>query len=160
MATEIERKFLVFADLLPPLENGRRIKQGYIATGSFNSVRSRIKGEQGFLTIKGASDDGGLSRAEFEYEIPLEDAHHIIDHICDGGTVDKTRYEIPLGTMVWELDVFSGANEGLVMAEVELPDVTTPVELPPWIKKEVTGDVRYYNSRLAVNPWSEWPDRD
>jgi adenylate cyclase len=153
---EIERKFLVHTGLLPDLGDGTYIKQGYIDTGSMVSVRSRIKGSQGFLTLKGASTDDGLSRSEFEYEIPLEDAHQIIDELCRAGTIEKTRYEIVSQNMTWELDVFSGANSGLVMVEIEVPEVSTKIVRPEWVGRELTGDVRYYNMNLATNPWPNW----
>lgn len=158
MGIEIERKYLVEPELLPELTGGKLVKQGYIATESFNSVRARIKGGQGYLTIKGPSSEDGLSRSEYEYEIPLADAHHIINEICDGGIVEKTRYELQVGFFLWEVDVFSGTNEGLVMAEVELPDVSAVPELPAWACRELTGDVRYYNMNLARHPRPERTD--
>lgn len=156
MATEIERKFLVDAHRLPSLPIGQMVKQGYIRTESFISVRARIKGLQGFLTVKGPSSEDGLSRLEYEYPIPLDDAHSIIDNFCDGGIVEKTRYEIPYGGWIWEVDFFTGANSGLIMAEVELTASDLIIQIPDWAIQEVTGDIRYYNLRLAESPWSEW----
>ena len=159
MGTEIERKYLVISGKLPELGHGRLLRQGYVKTGSFVSVRAGIRGDAAFLTLKGPSSEDGLSRREFEYEIPVGDAHQIIAELCDGGTVEKTRYEVPVGGLIWEVDVFGGANRGLVMAEVELPDADTVPELPDWAGEELTGDARYYNMNLAVHPWSEWKDR-
>ncbi len=156
MGVEIERKFLVDTGWLPELPDGHLMKQGYIRTGSFTSVRARIKGSSGYLTLKGKSSDDGLSRSEFEYEIPLTDAQDIIDELCNGGTVEKTRYELKIGKFLWELDIFSGANLGLVLAEVELPDLEASVQMPEWAIEEVTGDVRYYNLNLATSPWPNW----
>ncbi|MDF1567560.1 MAG: CYTH domain-containing protein [Spirochaetaceae bacterium] len=156
MATEIERKFLVDAQRLPSLPTGLQMKQGYIRTESFTSVRARIKGPQGFLTVKGPSSEDGLSRLEYEYPIPLDDAHSIIDNLCDGGIVEKTRYEIPFGGWNWEVDFFTGANSGLIIAEVELTASDSKIQIPDWAVQEVTGDIRYYNLRLAEFPWSEW----
>jgi adenylate cyclase len=156
MAIEIERKFLVDAHRLPSLPPGHLVKQGYIRTESFISVRARIKGLQGFLTVKGPSSEDGLSRLEYEYPIPLDDAHSIIDNLCDGGIVEKTRYEIPYGGWIWEVDVFTGSNRGLIIAEVELTASDLKIQIPDWAIQEITGDIRYYNLRLAESPWSEW----
>ena len=156
MGKEIERKYLVNTEKLPALGEGSLIRQGYIATGSHTSVRARIKGDSAYLTLKGPSTPDGLSRQEFEYGIPPDDAHRIIDELCDGGIVEKTRYEVPVGNLVWEVDVFSGTNRGLVMAEVELPDIMTVPDIPDWAGAELTGDARYYNMNLATHPWPEW----
>lgn len=156
MATEIERKFLVDDRLLPPLPTGQLVKQGYIRTKSLATVRVRIKGRQSFITIKAPSSEDGLSRLEYEYPIPLDDAHSIIGNLCDGGIVEKTRYEIPYGGWVWEIDIFTGANSGLIIAEVELTASDSIFDIPEWAIQEVTGDIRYYNLRLAHSPWSDW----
>jgi len=156
MATEIERKFLVDAHRLPPLPTGQMVKQGYIRTESSVSVRARIKGSHGYLTVKGPSSEDGLSRLEYDYPIPLDDAHSIIDNLCDGGIVEKTRYELPFGGWNWEVDFFTGANSGLIIAEVELTASDSKIHIPGWAIQEVTGDIRYYNLRLAESPWPEW----
>ena len=156
MAKEIERKFLV--DLneveLPP--NGRVIKQGYfpIADHFRTDVRVRISDDKAFLTIKGANV--GAVRPEYEYPIPRNDALEMLHDLCQKPFIDKTRYEIPVGTHVWEVDIFHGENEGLVLAEVELADESEQFDLPDWAREEVTDDSRYYNANLLGNPFSKW----
>ncbi len=153
---EIERKYLVVADNLPELDAGKPIRQGYVKTESAAAVRVRIKGGKGYLTIKGPASGNYQGRPEFEYEISAEEAGTIIDDICDGGTVEKTRYEVYYDGFLWELDFFGGRNMGLILAEVELPDFDTVPALADWVGREVTGDLRYYNMNLAVNPWPSW----
>lgn len=154
MGIEIERKFLVDRDALPPLESGKYISQGYIATQSNTTVRARIKGEMGYLTLKG--ENTGISRSEFEYEIPVEDAREIIASLCNGKVVEKTRYEIHVGNHIWEVDIFHGDNDGLVVAEIELSHEEEHFELPEWTTKEVSGQPQYYNSSLLNYPYSNW----
>lgn len=154
MAIEIERKFLVKTNEIPVLNDGQLISQGYIASADKTTVRVRVKGDKGFITLKGATV--GLSRLEYEYEIPVTDAIEMIDTLCLGQTVSKTRYELPVGGHVWELDVFHGDNQGLVVAEVELVDESEQPELPIWVGEEVTGQVKYYNSQLLQQPYSQW----
>lgn len=156
MAQEIERKFLVDRDLVSLPDNGQRIVQGYIKTRSKTAVRVRIKGGRGFLTIKG--ENRGAVRAEFEYEIPLDDAEAMLEDLCARPILEKTRYEISVGAHIWELDVFAGENEGLWVAEVELASESESFEKPDWVGPEVTGDVRYYNSSLIEHPYKDWPD--
>ena len=156
MGVEIERKFLVKRERLPELTGGTPVKQGYLPTDGLVSVRPRVKGGAGFLTVKGPSTEDGLSRAEFEYPIPLEDAEAMLDGLCADRTVMKTRYEIVVGGRLWEIDVFGGANEGLIIAEVELDRADEDIDLPEWAGTEVTGDVRFFNQRLADRPWPEW----
>lgn len=156
MAQEIERKFLADPEYAAELVGGTRIKQGYIDTVGLNTVRARIKGDRAYLTVKGQPTDDGLSRSEFEYEIPLDDAEQIIRELCGDRIIDKTRFEIRHADNVWELDVFHGDNTGLVIAEIELTAPDDRVEIPDWILKEVTGDIRYYNSRLTEFPWLSW----
>jgi CYTH domain-containing protein len=156
MQLEIERKFLVKPGHQENLVHGTLVRQGYLETTGSSTVRVRIKGDKGFLTIKGPSDLGGLVRSEFEYEIPLTDAHTMIDTLCGVRVLEKTRYFVPLGRHTWEVDVFHGLNSGLVMAEVEMSSVDDAVELPEWLDAEVTGDPRYYNSSLVQNPWTAW----
>ncbi|OUR67511.1 adenylate cyclase [Cycloclasticus sp. 46_83_sub15_T18] len=156
MAVEIERKFLVdFSNIVLP-GNGVLIKQGYLPLASETKtvVRVRIKAERAYLTVKGANV--GASRAEFEYQIPLADAEEMLANLCDKPLVEKTRYELMVEGHCWELDVFVGDNEGLVVAEVELAAETESFVLPSWVEKEVTGDPRYYNSSLLALPYKLW----
>ena len=155
---EIERKFLVRGDDYKRCAHkSYRIRQGYISSGQGRTVRVRIRDNQGFLTIKGPSLDGGLSRYEFEKEITLDEAEHLMQ-LCEPGTIDKTRYLVKSGRHVFEVDEFYGDNEGLVMAEVELSSADELFEKPDFIEKEVTGDHRYYNSHLRKNPYKLWKE--
>ncbi len=154
MGQEIERKFLVDRDAIPLPQAGQRITQGYIPTTTKTAVRVRIKGEQAFLTLKGANR--GAVRSEFEYPVPLEDAEAMLAELCEGPMIDKIRYEIVVGEHCWEVDFFSGDNEGLVVAEVELASEEEPFEKPQWVTEEVTGDPRYYNANLIRHPYREW----
>jgi len=154
MPKEIERKFLVNPNFIKQLNNGIQISQGYIQTVDKTAVRARVKGERAFLTIKGESK--GMTCSEFEYEIPVQDANDMIEELCSGHTVDKMRYEINHEEHLWEVDVFYGENEGLVVAEVELLSETENVVIPKWITEEVTGQAKYFNSALLVNPYSQW----
>lgn len=154
MAVEIERKYLVDKKLLPNLENGYKIKQGYITTEKIAVVRVRVKNDKAYLTIKGESS--GISRLEFEYEIPLIDANEMLDKLCLESIIDKTRYLIEYKNHTWELDIFHGLNDGLIVAEVELNDENEDIELPNWIREEVSNDTRYYNSNLMSFPYSKW----
>lgn len=155
MGIEIERKFLVDKEKWAVLSQPEplEVMQGYISTGAGNSVRVRVTGDQAFLTVKGASN--GLSRLEFEYPIPLADARQMIQAMC-GSRITKLRYHIPFGRHLWEVDVFLGDNEGLIVAEVELASETETPELPAWLGKEVTSEERYYNVRLADFPFRDW----
>jgi len=150
---EIERKFLVDTALLKPLANGTKIRQGYLSVDPERVVRVRIADERAFLTIKGKSK--GIVRTELEYEIPKNEAEVLIK-MCHDFPVEKTRYKENIGDIIWEIDVFEGANEGLVMAEVELADENQKVDLPEWLGDEVSFDSRYYNSWLSKNPFSKW----
>jgi adenylate cyclase len=155
MAQEIERKFLVdVTQWSPNPAGGVRYRQGYLATDPDRVVRVRIAGTKAFLTIKGRT--AGITRLEFEYPIPREDAGVILDSLCLLPLVEKTRYREPFGGHVFEVDVFEGANAGLVLAEVELPSADTKVALPPWVGREVSDDARYFNSNLIRNPYSGW----
>lgn len=154
MALEIERKFLVLPERLPLLPEGTRICQGYIPTLNRTTVRVRLSGTRAFLTLKGPSS--GLSRSEFEYEIPALDAEQMIDQLCAGGTVDKMRYEIMHEGMVWELDVFLGENSSLIVAEIELLHEDQPFAVPDWIGEEVSTDPRYSNLALLLTPFNRW----
>ena len=154
MAKEIERKFLVSGDFKQEACDSFRLVQGYISTDPDRTVRVRIKGEQGFLTIKGQSSEDGLSRFEWEKEIPVSEALELMN-LCVSGVIDKTRYLVPCGNHTYEVDVFHGANEGLVLAEIELTDEQEMFEKPSWLGEEVTGDMRYYNSMLSLHPFSK-----
>ena len=128
--------------------------QGYICSDPDRTVRVRVRGDKGFLTIKGRSSLDGLSRYEWEKEIPVSEALELMN-LCVSGVIDKTRYLVPYGGHTYEVDVFHGANEGLVLAEIELADEQEMFEKPSWLGEEVTGDVRYYNSMLSLHPFSK-----
>ena len=154
MALEIERKYLIDLEKIGTLENGIRIKQGYLSTDKNTVVRVRVKNDKAYLTIKGANN--GISRLEFEYEIPFDEANEMLDNLCKKPVIDKTRYIIKHDIHIWEIDVFYGDNEGLVVAEVELKDENEKINLPSWIKEEVTSDNRYFNSNLMKYPYKDW----
>jgi len=149
MGTEIERKFLVTDLSVVDGLSGSVIRQGYLSRDPERTVRIRRKGARGVITIKGASL--GASRSEWEYEIPPTDADAMLT-LCEGSILDKTRYEIEVAGRTWEVDVFAGANDGLVMAEVELESEDATVEVPSWAGLEVTDDARYYNANLSRHP--------
>lgn len=156
MAQEIERKFLVKDDSFKKMAtSSSRIKQGYICSMRGRTVRVRIRDEKGYLTIKGPSDEAGMSRYEWEKEIPLNEAEELMK-LCEPGQIDKTRYLVNWGSHVFEVDVFYGENEGLVMAEVELESEGEAYDRPPFLGEEVTGDVRYFNSFLMKRPFTKW----
>lgn len=153
---EIERKFLVTSTaFLDDYTRCNRIVQGYLSLSPERTVRVRIKGEQGFLTIKGKSNESGLSRYEWEKEIPIEEAEQLL-LLCEKGVIDKTRYEVIVGTHLFEVDVFVGDNDGLIIAEVELNSEDETFEKPNWLGEEVTNDIRYYNSYLSKKPYKNW----
>lgn len=153
MAVEIERKFLVRNDSWNDGTPGVRIAQGYLSLDPARSVRVRLAGENAWLTIKGATS--GITRAEFEYPIPVADARDLLER-CLPSVIDKTRHRIRFGGHLWEIDVFHGANEGLMLAEVELADESATLRLPPWVGAEVSSDARYYNTSLAAKPFREF----
>lgn len=156
MAQEIERKFLVTDDSYKRLAyDSSRITQGYICSARGRTVRVRIRDNRGYLTIKGPSEIGGLSRYEWEKEIPLQEAMELMK-LCEPGMIDKTRYLVHAGKHVFEVDEFYGENEGLVIAEVELESEEETYIKPDFIGQEVTGDVKYYNSFLMRNPYTRW----
>ena len=156
MAQEIERKFLVKNNSYKAMAfASSRIVQGYIWSGRGRTVRVRIRGQKGYLTIKGPADAQGLGRYEWEKEISLEEAQELMK-LCEPGMIDKTRYLVQSGKHVFEVDEFYGENEGLTIAEVELSAKDESYEKPDFIGDEVTGDVRYYNSFLMKNPFSQW----
>ena len=153
---EIERKFLVRSDDYKRCAHkSYRIKQGYISSGNGRTVRVRIRDNQGFLTIKGASLDDGLSHYEFEHEISLEEAQQLF-RLCEPGIIDKTRYLVASGKHTFEVDEFYGDNDGLVIAEVELSSADEPYEKPDFVGEEVTYDRRYRNAQLRINPYKNW----
>ena len=154
MAIEIERKFLVKGDQWRTLSQGMLYRQGYIATQNLTTVRVRLVGDQGYLTIKGKTDN--FSRVEYEYPIPGSDAQEMLETLCDRPLIEKTRYRIEDKKLVWEVDEFIGENEGLIFAEVELTQENQDVELPDWIGQEVTGDPNYYNANLVRHPFNQW----
>ena len=154
MAKEIERKFLVSGEFRQDSPESYRIMQGYICSDPDRTVRVRVRGDKGFLTIKGRSSEDGLSRYEWEKEISVTEAVELMA-LCGSGVIDKTRYLVPFGKHTYEVDVFHGANEGLVLAEIELSDEQEAFEKPSWLGEEVTGDVRYYNSMLSFHPFSK-----
>ena len=156
MGVEIERKFLVRDTSVVAGLVGTHMRQGYLSVDPERTVRVRISGTRAFLTVKGVPSDSGATRAEFEYEISARDAQEMLDRLTLGPQIEKTRYRLTAGRLVWEIDVFVGDNEGLVVAEVELPSEGMAVILPNWIGEEVTGDARYYNANLVSHPYREW----
>ncbi|MBF0283550.1 MAG: CYTH domain-containing protein [Magnetococcales bacterium] len=154
MATEIERKFLVKGEGWRELGNGEMFRQGFLSTTKERVVRVRVAGEQAWLTIKGATQ--GVSRAEFEYPIPVQDALVLLNDLCERPLIEKVRYKIPHAGMLWEVDEFMGENQGLVIAEVELQDASQTPALPSWVGDEVSHDPRYFNANLVKNPYANW----
>lgn len=153
---EIERKFLVISNAFKTEAFVKtRIMQGFLSTAKERTVRVRLKGELGFITVKGQSTNDGLSRFEWEKEISKVDAEALLQ-LCEPGLIDKTRYEIKIGTHIFEVDEFYGENEGLVVAEVELESTTQTFLKPDWLGAEVTGDLKYYNSQLSKTPYKNW----
>ena len=156
MAEEIERKFLVDPAQLPPLEHPHIIRQGYIPTQGTATVRVRISSEKAFLTLKGRAT--GISRSEFEYPIPVEDAGKMLSELCAKPLIKKRRYLIPYRGHTWELDIFEGENAGLIVAEIELGNENEVFEKPRWITEEVSFDPRYRNANLITHPFSKWEE--
>ncbi|MBE9198714.1 MULTISPECIES: CYTH domain-containing protein [unclassified Nodularia (in: cyanobacteria)] len=154
MAKEIERKYLLKEDTWRKVAQGSVYCQGYIATKDQVTVRVRIIENQGYVTIKGPSVE--CSRLEFEYPIPVEDAQEMLNTLCQKPFIEKIRYKVAWGGLIWEIDEFDGLNKGLILAEVELNDANQQIELPPWIGEEVSHDHRYFNSYLVTNPFSQW----
>ena len=155
MGQEIERKFLVNGDFKSQAYAQSHIVQGYICSARGRTVRVRIRDDRGYLTIKGASADKGLSRYEWEKEIPLAEAEELMK-LCEPGVIDKTRYLVRSGHHIFEVDEFYGDNEGLILAEVELSAPDETYEKPSFIGREVTGDIRFYNSHLMKYPFKAW----
>ena len=156
MALEIERKYLIDLEKIGTLENGVRIKQGYLSTNKDAVVRVRVKNDKAYLTIKGSNS--GIARLEFEYEIPLNEANEMLEKLCQKPVIDKTRSLIKHDIHTWEVDIFYGDNEGLVVAEVELSSEDEHINLPIWVKEEVSHDDRYFNSNLMKLPFKDWEE--
>ena len=153
---EIERKFLVKSRAYEVYSTSKtKIVQGFLNTHPERTVRVRIKGDKGYLTIKGKGNSSGTTRFEWEKEISTEEATALID-LCEPGILEKIRYEVPIGRHLYEVDEFLGENKGLVIAEIELKDEQEDYIVPDWIGKEVTGQVKYYNSQLSKNPFVTW----
>lgn len=155
MAQEIERKFLVQGEFKSQAFQAERIIQGYLSSQPERTVRVRIRGDRGFLTIKGKSSENGVSRYEWEKEIPLAEALELMS-LTEPGRIDKTRYLVRKGEHIFEVDEFYGENEGLILAEIELKDENEVFEKPEWLGTEVTGDLRYYNAMLTGHPFTTW----
>lgn len=157
MATEIERKFLVLNDAWrDSADEGTRFRQGYLVGAEKASVRVRIEGGSANINIKSATL--GVRRQEYEYPIPLGDAEEMLDTLCEQPQIEKTRYHVPVGAHTWEIDVFAGDNEGLIVAEVELGSEDESFAMPEWAGREVSDDTRYYNVCLVKHPYCEWRD--
>jgi CYTH domain-containing protein len=154
VATEIERKYLVLDETWRSRAVGMVFRQGYLSTVKERTVRVRVVGERGYLTVKGLTV--GSVRTEFEYKVPIADAEQMLDELCEQPLIEKTRYVIEENGLTWEIDEFAGANEGLIVAEVELGDESQQVDPPDWVGEEVTNDARYFNANLIAHPFSEW----
>jgi adenylate cyclase len=155
MAQEIERKFLVVGDFKQYAKKSEHIVQGYLNSTPERTVRVRIKDDKGYMTVKGISSQSGVSRFEWEKEIPVNEARELIN-ICEPGVIDKVRHLVDVGEHIFEVDEFYGDNEGLVLAEIELSTEEEEFAKPDWLGEEVTGDIRYYNSMLMKNPYKGW----
>jgi CYTH domain-containing protein len=157
MNVEIERKFLVKGDGYKSLRF-KIYRQGYLSTETKHTVRVRTVGRKAFITIKGKRV--GISRTEFEYEIPYSDAKEMLEFLCERPIIEKTRYIVKYGELTWEVDEFMGENQGLVIAEVELESEDQKIHLPPWVGEDVSKDPRYANSNLVRNPYKSWPTKN
>ena len=154
MGKEIERKFLVISDAWRNLAEGILYRQGYLSSAKERTVRVRLAGDKGFLTIKGLTV--GAARAEYEYEIPAADAKVMLETLAEKPLIEKIRYKIPYAGLTWEIDEFMGDNAGLIVAEVELASEAQTFNKPDWAGTEVTNDARYFNSNLARQPFKQW----
>jgi len=159
MPLEVERKFLVTGDFSAAVSRSTRIVQGYLNSDPERSVRVRIKGDEGFLTIKGPGNASGTTRYEWEKKISMPEAKELLA-LCEPGKIDKIRHLVPLGSHILEVDVFYGANTGLILAEAELADEAEFFERPPWLGEEVTHVPRYFNASLSRRPFGEWREAD
>lgn len=157
MGQEIEKKFLVKGDFKASAFKAIRITQGYLCSAPERTVRVRVKGDKGFITVKGIGNESGASRFEWEKEIPVSEAEALIG-LAEPGVIDKTRYLVKNtdGIHTWEVDEFYGDNEGLVVAEIELSDENEAFDKPEWLGMEVTGDPKFFNSMLMKNPYKNW----
>lgn len=154
MSVEIEHKFLVKNNNWKKgIKSFSRIAQGYLNSDPERTTRVRVKGDKGFITIKGKND--GIARTEFEYEIPLKDAEQLL-HLCEQPLIEKIRSEVQVGKHTWEVDEFFGNNEGLLVAEIELKSTLEEFDVPEWAGENVSNDKRYYNSSLIKNPYKKW----
>ena len=154
MGKEIERKFLVIGEAWRGIAQGTLYRQGYLNSAKERTVRVRTVGDRAFLTIKGLTV--GASRVEYEYEIPFEDGNFLLDNLAEKPIIEKKRYRIPQGKLVWEIDEFFGENQGLIVAEIELESEDEAFDRPEWAGQEVTGDPRYFNSNLIRHPYTRW----
>lgn len=154
MSREIERKYLVVGEAWRSPGTAIRLRQGYLSTVKERTVRVRVAGDAGYLTVKGITR--GATRTEFDYEIPVADADLMLDELCERPLIEKTRHLVVHGDRNWEIDEFGGVNTGLVVAEVELEDEAQSIDLPAWVGDEVTADPRYFNSNLIAHPYSRW----
>jgi len=153
---EIERKFLVQSDAYKEVALSKtKIVQGFLNTHADRTVRVRVKGNHGYITVKGRSNASGTSRFEWEKEISVLEANELLN-LCEKGVLYKVRYEVNAGKHIFEIDEFYGDNEGLIVAEVELAEENETFDKPIWLGKEITGDVRYYNSQLSKKPYQSW----
>jgi len=157
MGKEIERKFLVEGNVWRDLAQGIRYRQGYLSTVIERTVRVRTIGDKGFITIKGQTK--GITRSEYEYEIPVDEANIMLDELCEHPLIEKDRYKIAFGKHVWDVDEFHGENSGLILAEVELENEEQVFETPEWIGREVSDDARYFNANLIANPYRSWREK-
>ena len=155
MNQETERKFVISGDYKSHVSHSTRIVQGYLCSVPERSIRVRIAGDKGFLTVKGAGNASGTTRFEWEHPIPVADAEALLP-LCETGSIDKIRHFVPFGGHTFEVDEFFGENEGLTMAEIELTDENEPFDRPEWLGEEVTGDKRYYNAYLCRKPYTKW----
>ncbi len=155
MKDEIERKFLVKGEFKTSVNKFVQILQGYLSTDSGRAVRVRVMGKKGFITIKGESDPSGISRHEWEYEIPVSEARELLE-VCSDGYIQKKRYYVEFKKHTFEVDEFKGENKGLVIAELELKTKDESFVAPPWLGEEVTGDPKYYNIMLLKKPYNSW----
>ena len=154
MGKEIERKYLINDDSWRQGASGTTYRQGYLSTVKQRTVRVRTIDDKGFLTIKGITI--GATRREYEYEIPTADANEMLDELCEKPIIEKTRFKISHAGLTWEIDEFSGVNQGLIVAEVELESEDQNIDFPPWVGVEVSGDPRYFNSNLIAKPYANW----
>jgi len=155
MSTEIERKFLVCGEFMDKATESTEIVQGYLSSSPGNTVRVRVRNGKGYITVKGKAGVSGIERYEWEMEIPVSDARELLK-VCEPFPVEKTRYLVPYGGHIFEVDVFHGENSGLVMAEIELDSADEAFEKPPWLGEEVSFDPRYFNAALAAKPFNRW----